>query len=90
MNDFKMFRHISNGAVRMYPAHYENHPVFGFDLEPYDPEETEYEELKVVVEDHALPVDQRGNIYSVPVNDEEDSKPVLLGDDEEVNEEEDK
>ncbi len=87
-NEFILFRHISNGAVRAYPRHYDTHPVFGFDLEPYDPEDTEYEELKVVVEDHTLPVDQRGNIISVPVEDEEESEPILLGWDEEDNKEE--
>lgn len=89
-NEFKLFRHISNGVVASYPAHYDEHPVFGFDLEPYDPDNVEYEELKVVVEDHALPVEQRGTIISVPVEDEEDSEPILLGWDEEDNKEEKK
>lgn len=89
-NEFTLFRHISNGVVASYPAHYADHPVFGFDLEPYDPDDVEYEELKVVVEDHALPVEQRGTIISVPVEDEEESEPILLGWDEEDNKEEDK
>lgn len=89
-NEFMLFRHISNGVVASYPAHYADHPVFGSDLEPYDPDDVEYEELKVVVEDHALPVEQRGTIISVPVEDEEESEPILLGWEEENNKEEDK
>lgn len=89
-NEFILFRHISNGAVRAYPKHYDDHPVFGFDLEPYDPDNVEYEELKVVVEDHALPVDQRGNIISVPVDDEEKSEVTLLGDWDEDEDDEEK
>ena len=77
MNDFILFRHKSNGVVARYPAHYADHPVFGDDLEEYDPEA--YEEAKVVVEDHALPVEQRATIISVPVKDEEKSEPILLG-----------
>lgn len=56
---FKEFRHKSTGVVRSYPEHYINHPVFGDDLEPYEPEVDEYEEEKVVVETHELPVEQR-------------------------------
>lgn len=67
MSDFILFRHKSNGEVRAYPAHYADHPVFGYDLEVYVPEE--YEEEKVVVEAHELPVDQRAIIVATPLDD---------------------
>lgn len=67
MNDFILFRHISNGVVASYPAHYADHPVFGSDLEIYVPEE--YEEDKVVVDAHELPVDQRGIIVATPLDE---------------------
>lgn len=57
MSNFVTFRHVSNGQVRDYPEHYENHPVLGADLERYDA--AEYEEDKVVIEDNRLPVEQR-------------------------------
>lgn len=66
MSEFIAFRHISNGVVAYYPAHFVDHPVFGPDLEVYVPEE--YEEDKVVVEDHELPVDQRGIIVATPLD----------------------
>src|SRR5690606_9455568 len=47
MSNFVTFRHVSNGQVRDYPEHYENHPVLGADLERYDA--AEYEEDKVVI-----------------------------------------
>jgi len=62
---FKLFRHKSNGEVRSYPDHYATHPSLGPDLEPYDPEALEYEEEKVVVENHELPVEQRATIKAV-------------------------
>lgn len=57
MENFVTFRHKSNGVIKDYPEHYATHPVFGDDLERYDP--SEYEEDKVVVSDHDLPVEQR-------------------------------
>lgn len=62
---FKLFRHKSNGEVRSYPDHYAEHPTIGPDLEPYDPENDEYEEEKVVLENHELPVEQRASIKAV-------------------------
>lgn len=68
MSDFILFRHKSNGVVVSYPAHYADHPVFGDDLEVYNPEE--YEEDKVVVEtNHELPVDQRVQLVAIPLAD---------------------
>lgn len=69
MSDFVAFRSKSTGVVSYYPAHYKDHPVFGFDLEPYDPNSGEYEEDKVVIETHDLPVDQRAYIVAEPVDD---------------------
>jgi len=57
MSEFILFKHKSNGIIKSYPAHYQNHPVFGSDLEPYVPEEIEEE--KVVIERHEIPVEQR-------------------------------
>lgn len=67
MTDFIAFRHISNGVVAYYPEHYATHPTFGPDLEVYVPEE--YEEDKVVVESHELPVEQRGIIVATPLDE---------------------
>jgi hypothetical protein len=67
MSDFTEYRHKSNGLVVSYPTHYIDHPVFGEDLEIYIPEE--YEEEKVVVETHVLPVDQRGQIIANPLDE---------------------
>lgn len=69
MSEFKVFRQRSNGAIVTYPADYADHPVFGYDLEPYDPETGEYEEDKVVSEDHNIPLDQRITITATPVED---------------------
>jgi len=60
---FKLFRHKSNGVVKSYPEHYATHPVFGDDLEPYDPSD-EHEEEKVVSDNHELPVEQRGTLIA--------------------------
>lgn len=64
--NFKTFRNKDTGVEAQYPAHYENHPIFGELLELVDPaaeeelEEDELEEDKVVVDDsHQLPVEQR-------------------------------
>lgn len=54
---FETFKSKSTGAIALYPAHYDTHPVFGDDLERYEPNEVE--EDKTVVEDHNIPVDQR-------------------------------
>jgi hypothetical protein len=71
MSEFRLFRQKSNGAVVTYPSHYIDHPVFGSDLEPYDPADDEYEEDKVVVDDHIIPVDQRGTIVASNKKDNE-------------------
>lgn len=65
---FKTFRHKSNGVVADYPEDYATHPVFGFDLEPYDIGDDEYEEDKVVY-DHTLPVDQRATIVATKLEE---------------------
>lgn len=75
MSNFVTFRHKSNGQVRDYPEHYENHPTLGADLERYTLGDSEYEEDKVVVEGHELPVDQRGIIIAKEL--EELTKPEL-------------
>lgn len=62
MTDFVLLRHKSNGVVKSYPAHYLNHPVFGPDLELYV--EDEFEEDKVVSDNHELPVEQRGTVVA--------------------------
>lgn len=67
MTDFKLFRHKSNGVVASYPEDWIDHPQFGYDLEFYDPEG--YEEDKVVVEGHELPVEQRGQVIAKPLDD---------------------
>jgi hypothetical protein len=66
---FVTFRHISNGVIADYPEHYENHPVFGNDLERYEPSD-EYEEEKVVSETHELPVEQRVTFVATPVDED--------------------
>lgn len=70
MENFVLFRHKSNGVIASYPEHYEHHPVFGDDLERYEPSD-EYEEDKVVVEDHKLPVEQRSIKTATPSADAE-------------------
>lgn len=66
MSDFVTFRQKSNGAIVSYPAHYEHHPVFGDDLERYEPSD-EFEEDKVVVDtSHELPVEQRARVTAKP------------------------
>lgn len=59
MSNFVQFRHKSNGVIASYPEDYATHPVFGYDLERYYPENEEFEEDKVVTSGHELPVDQR-------------------------------
>lgn len=69
-NEFVLMRHIGNGVVASYPRHYLDHPVFGSDLELYTDEiADEYEEDKVVIEGHQLPVDQRVQIIAKPLSD---------------------
>lgn len=73
MQNFVTFRWKESGVVEDLPAHYATHPVFGDLIEPYF--EGEYEEDKVVVAGHELPVDQRGKVvatrnYSEMTNDE--------------------
>ena len=66
---FVAFRHKSNGVVAHYPEHFAGDPVLGADLELYEPEEVEYEEEKVVIEGHELPVEQRARIIATPLAD---------------------
>lgn len=68
---FETFKSKSTGAITRYPAHYANHPVFGHDLEPYTPGETE--EDKTVVETHEVPAEQRVR-RTVKVQDAEDKE----------------
>lgn len=72
MTNFVLLRHKSNGVVASYPEHYLNHPVFGPDLELYVPED--FEEDKVDLEDHALPVEQRSQVVAKPVEDADKKK----------------
>lgn len=76
MENFVLFRHKSNGVIASYPEHYAEHPVFGYDLERYNPDEEEYEEDKVVIDNHELPVEQRSIKTAKPVGDapEKDDK----------------
>lgn len=69
MTEFVQFRHKSNGVVATYPEHYENHPVFGDDLERYTLGDPSFEEDKVDLEDHNIPVDQRGQVVAVPLDE---------------------
>lgn len=63
---FVTFRHKETGVLTELPDHYADHPVFGEYLELYVPEDEEYEEEKVVVETHEVPLDQRINITAKP------------------------
>lgn len=69
MTEFVQFRHKSNGVVASYPEHYETHPVFGDDLERYTLGDPSFEEDKVDLEDHMLPVEQRGQVVAVPLEE---------------------
>lgn len=75
MEKFVTFRHKSNGVVRSYPEHYENHPVFGADLERYTPGDSEYEEDKVVVNSHEVPAEQRATRTATPKAEKSEEKP---------------
>jgi hypothetical protein len=66
-NEFVPMRSKTTGVVTNYPRHYLQHPVFGDDLELYTP--GEYEEDKVVIEDHELPADQRVQIVAKPLDE---------------------
>lgn len=79
MSEFILFRHKSNGVVRSYPADYIDHPVFGYDLEVFDP--TEFEVDKVDIEDHNIPVDQRGQLVAIPLDDLNKEELVQLASD---------
>lgn len=69
-NEFTLMRSKTTGVVSSYPYHYLNHPVFGDDLELYTEEiQDEYEEDKVVSENHELPVDQRVTIVAKPLDE---------------------
>lgn len=69
-NEFVLMRSKTTGVVSSYPRHYLSHPVFGDDLELYTTEVAEeYEEDKVVVEGHDLPVDQRITIVAKPLDE---------------------
>lgn len=64
---FVTFRHTETGVLTELPEDYADHPVFGAYLERYVPEE--YEEDKVVVEDHNLPVEQRAIVVATPLDE---------------------
>lgn len=66
MSEFSVFRWKSTGVIDTLPTDYINHPVFGGDLEFYDPEG--YEEDKVVSENHNIPVEQRATVTATPKN----------------------
>lgn len=55
------FRWIESGVVADYPDHYATHPVFGNLLERYELGDDEYEEDKVVFDNHAVLVEQRSH-----------------------------
>lgn len=74
MNTFVTFRHKSTGVIADYPEHFAEHPVFGYDLERYTP--GEYEEDKVIVGGHDVPVEQRAQ--TVATEKYEDMKVVEL------------
>jgi hypothetical protein len=65
--EFIEVRSKSTGIVSWQPEHYLDHPVFGYDLERYDPEG--YEEDKVVIEGHELPADQRSYVVAKPLEE---------------------
>lgn len=60
-----LFRFKDSGKVVNLPDHYANHPVIGKRIEVYSPDD--FEEDKVVVAGHELPVDQRAVIMAEPV-----------------------
>lgn len=65
MTEFAEFRWKKTGVVQSLPVHYETHPVFGPELERYEPSD-EYEEDKVVVAGHETPVEQRAVKVATP------------------------
>lgn len=67
----KTFRWKSTGVVEELPDDYGQHPIFGDNLEEYTPGD-EWEEDKVVSEDHTIPVDQRGTVIATPASDASD------------------
>jgi hypothetical protein len=69
MTEFVSFRWKNTGVVEQLPADYAVHPIFGELLEPYDPESGEYEEDKVVADEHELPVEQRVTVTATPITD---------------------
>lgn len=71
---FVTFRHTETGVLTELPAHYADHPVFGEYLELYVPEDEEYEEEKVVIEDHKLPLEQRISKTAQPKANADDKK----------------
>lgn len=56
---FKLYRYKATGVVASLPEHYSKHPVIASQIEEYNPDSEEYEEDKVVVENHELPAEQR-------------------------------
>ena len=48
-------RHKHTGEVRDYPQSIIDHRVLGQNLEPYEPEDDEFEEDKVVVDKKVVP-----------------------------------
>lgn len=70
---FATFRHTETGVITDLPEHYADHPVFGKYLELYVPDAEEWEEDKVVSDDHTLPLEQRITIKAVEADAEWDS-----------------
>lgn len=66
-DEFKAFIWKETGVVDYYPAHFADHPVFGPYIEEYFPEE--YEEDKVSVDAHELPVDQRSVVVATKLDE---------------------
>lgn len=60
--NFIQMRSKSTGVISMYPEHYLDHPVFGDDLELFDPAAEASDDVEVdkaVADTHELPVEQR-------------------------------
>lgn len=66
---FVPFRNIESGVVYYYPEHFADDPILSAGLELYDPEAEEYEEDKVVLENHEIPADQRTHIVATPLGE---------------------
>lgn len=78
---YKLFILKDKGTIVSYPEHYADHPSIGPRLEPYEPDNGEWEEDKVVFDNHELPLEQRITYTATPVDEESDTD----ADDEEDN-----